>query len=102
MTARRRPSPPVLVDEDGDVIGPDGYTDANRPDEDSPDLSTPSWVERFSKVPVRVGPPTPPVEVLLQLDPEVVAAFQAAGPGWRARMADALRAVMPPQPADPS
>ena len=40
-------APAPQVDEDCDLIGPDGYTDADHPDEDNPDLSTPYWLERF-------------------------------------------------------
>ncbi|WP_044561485.1 BrnA antitoxin family protein [Azospirillum sp. B4] len=41
----------------------------------------------------------PKVKVMLRLDPDVVEAFRATGPGWQTRMNDALRAAAPKPPA---
>lgn len=35
------------------------------------------------------------VQVALRIDPDVLAAFKAGGPGWQSRMNAALRAAMP-------
>nr|WP_295666650.1 BrnA antitoxin family protein [Sphingomonas sp.] len=35
------------------------------------------------------------VQVALRIDPDVLAAFKSAGPGWQSRMNAALRAAMP-------
>ena len=39
--------------------------------------------------------PSAKKNVTLRLDPDVIDAWRASGPGWQARMNDALRAVMP-------
>lgn len=64
------------------------------PDDDIPDLSTPYWVERFSKAVVQRGRPLATVtktSVTLRLDPDVLAIFRATGKGWQGRMNAALR-----------
>ena len=64
------------------------------PDGGAPDLSTPSWVERFAKAVVLRGRPkaaTTKSSVTLRLDPDVVHSFKAGGPGWQSRMNAALR-----------
>jgi len=43
----------------------------------------------------RGRPPSGKILVTLRLDPAVVAAFKATGPGWQARVNDALREVRP-------
>lgn len=67
---------------------------ASMPDEDLPDFSTPYWVERFAKATVQRGRPkelVTKVSTTLRLDPDVLAAFKAEGPGWQSRMNEALR-----------
>lgn len=67
---------------------------ASMPDDDIPDLSTPYWVERFAKATVQRGRPkelVTKVSTTLRLDPDVLAAFKAQGPGWQSRMNEALR-----------
>lgn len=73
---------------------------ANRPDtapdfdNDVPDLSAPGWVEKFAQAEVRRGRPKSAgrkVSTTLRLDPEVLEAFRAEGPGWQGRMNAALR-----------
>lgn len=51
-------------------------------------------IKTKSKVPVKRKPGRPPsgkIMVNLRLDPEVVAKFKADGPGWQARINQALR-----------
>ncbi len=67
---------------------------ASLPDDDIPDLSTPYWVEQFAKAKVQRGRPkemNPKVSTTIRLDPDVLAAFKAGGPGWQSRINDALR-----------
>ena len=64
------------------------------PADDAPDLSTPEWIARFATVKVQRGRPLSAqtkVSTTLRLDPDVIAAFKADGPGWQSRMNDALR-----------
>ncbi len=74
---------------------PDTYGDAAfDPVDDAPDLSTPYWIEQFSKVKVQRGRPlaaAPKVSTTIRLDPEVIAHFKADGPGWQSRINAALR-----------
>lgn len=66
----------------------------DEPDDDIPDLSTPYWVERFSKAKVQRGRPKAPVakvSTTIRLDPDVLAAFRAGGAGWQSRINAALR-----------
>lgn len=76
---------------------PDTYGDgAFDPIDDAPDLSTPYWIEKFSKATVQRGRPKAPVtkvSTTLRLDPEVIAHFKAEGPGWQSRINAALRKV---------
>lgn len=63
------------------------------PDE-IPDLSTDDWAERIAKAKITRGRPkalAPKVSTTLRLDPDVIAAFKADGPGWQSRMNAALR-----------
>lgn len=63
-------------------------------DDDLPDLSTPYWQERVAKAEVRRGRPKagrPKVSTTIRLDPDVLDAFKAAGPGWQGRVNAALR-----------
>jgi uncharacterized protein (DUF4415 family) len=74
---------------------PDTYGDAAfDPEDDVPDLSTPYWVEQFSKAIVQRGRPKAPVtkvSTTLRLDPDVIDHFKSAGPGWQSRINEALR-----------
>lgn len=45
--------------------------------------------------PVGSTKPETKVQVALRIDPDIVAAFKADGPGWQSRMNAALRAAMP-------
>lgn len=79
------PSSEPLMDDDDP---------ASMPDDDIPDLSTPYWVERFAKAKVTRGRPkelVTKVSTTIRLDPDVLAAFKAEGPGWQSRINDALR-----------
>ena len=62
--------------------------------DDAPDLSTPDWQAKFAATPVRRGRPrveTPKVSTTIRIDPDVLAAFRAKGPGWQSRMNAALK-----------
>lgn len=67
------------------------------PDDDLPDFSTPYWVDRFAKAKVTRGRPKAPVtkvSTTLRLDPDILAAYRATGPGWQGRInADLRRAL---------
>jgi len=58
-------------------------------DDDNPELGD----AFFAKARRSRGPQKSPTKQLvsLRLDPEVIERFRAAGPGWQARMNDALR-----------
>ena len=63
-------------------------------DDDLPDLITPEWQEKFARVPVQRGRPkaaVTKVSTTIRLDPDVLAAFKADGPGWQTRINQALR-----------
>ena len=63
-------------------------------DDDLPDLTTPEWQAKFAQVPVQRGRPKAAVNKIsttIRLDPDVLAAFKADGPGWQTRINQALR-----------
>ena len=69
------------------------YIDADS-DDDLPDLATPEWQATFASVPVQRGQPktaVTKVSTTIRLDPDVLAAFKADGPGWQTRINQALR-----------
>ncbi len=62
--------------------------------DDAPDLSTPEWAAVIDAAPVRRGRPAAAaakVSTTIRLDPDVIAAFRAGGPGWQSRINAALR-----------
>lgn len=66
----------------------------SEPDDDIPDMSTPYWVEKFSKAKLQRGRPlatSPKISTTIRLDPAVIAFFKAGGPGWQSRINEALR-----------
>ncbi len=66
----------------------------SEPDEDLPDFTTPYWEERIRKAKVQRGRPksaAPKVSTTIRLDPDVLEAFKADGPGWQSRVNAALR-----------
>lgn len=66
-------------------------------EDDAPDLSRPEWRAKFEKASVRRGRPpvdAPKLMTTLRLDPEVVEAFRAGGPGWQTRINDELKALV--------
>ena len=68
----------------------EGWVD---PDE-IPDLSTDDWARVIEATPVRRGRPKAvirKVSTTIRLDPDVVDAFKAGGPGWQSRINTALR-----------
>ena len=48
-------------------------------------------IEEFRRKRGRPPLAQPKVAISLRLDPEVLAAWKATGPGWQTRMADALK-----------
>lgn len=87
MTVSKRP---MAHPYDPDTFGDAAFD----PDDDAPDLSTPYWVEKFSKAVVQRGRPradSPKVQTTLRLDPDVLERFKAEGPGWQSRINAALR-----------
>ena len=63
-------------------------------DDDLPNLATPEWQAKFAQVPVQRGRPKAAVTKIsttIRLDPDVLAAFKADGPGWQTRINQALR-----------
>lgn len=79
MNANKKPTHPYLGDE---------------PDDDTPDLSTPYWTDRIARAKVQRGRPKAAitkVSTTIRLDPDVIDAFKADGPGWQSRMNNALR-----------
>ena len=69
-------------------------TMAETPDDDLPDFDTPYWAERIEAAEVKRGRPKAAVmkvSTTIRLDPDVIEAFRAEGPGWQGRMNAALR-----------
>lgn len=67
------------------------------PDDDLPDLSTPEWAARIDRAKVTRGRPkadVTKVSTTLRLDPDILAAFRATGPGWQGRINDTLRRAL--------
>jgi uncharacterized protein (DUF4415 family) len=82
--------PPLVHPYDPDTFGDAAFD----PDDDVPDLSTPYWIEKFSKATVQRGRPKAPetkVSTTIRLDPEVIKHFKAEGRGWQSRINAALR-----------
>ena len=70
---------------------------ASIPDDDLPDLSTPDWAARFDRAKVARGRPKAPVtkaSTTLRLDPDILAAYRASGPGWQGRINADLRKAL--------
>lgn len=81
MTANKRATAPASPDQSAADI-------------DLPDLSTPEWTAKFDAVDVKRGRPKaahPKISTTIRLDPDVLAAFKADGPGWQGRINAALR-----------
>lgn len=74
------------------------WTDADfakaRPIAEFPELAAAFERARAGR-PVGSTKPNSKVQVALRIDPDIVAAFKADGPGWQSRMNAALRAAMP-------
>ena len=69
-------------------------TDPDFDPDEAPDLTREPWASRIRRTPVAVGRPRLPdakVQTTLRLDPDVLDAFKADGPGWQTRMNAALR-----------
>jgi uncharacterized protein (DUF4415 family) len=73
------------------------------PDDDIPEMTAedfarakplrdvmPEVVEAFKRLRGRPKSPAPKQRVSLRLDPKIVAAYKATGPGWQQRIGDTL------------
>lgn len=81
-------------DATGELIGPD--PEIERPSTDSELAQARPFAEVFPELAASIrrrGPGKKPKKhvVTVRLDPDVVAAFKADGPGWQGRVNDALR-----------
>lgn len=66
----------------------------DEPDDDIPDMTAPEWRAVIEAAPIQRGRPpleNPKVSTTIRLDPDVLAAFKADGPGWQSRINAALR-----------
>lgn len=66
----------------------------DEPDDDLPDFSTDEWAKVIEAAPLQRGRPkaaTRKVSTTIRLDPDVLDAFRADGPGWQSRINAALR-----------
>jgi uncharacterized protein (DUF4415 family) len=64
------------------------------PDDDLPDFSTDEWARVIEAAPVQRGRPKAAVRKVstsIRLDPDIIVAFKAKGPGWQSRINAALR-----------
>ena len=64
-----------------------------RPIAEFPELAA-AFAQARAGRPVGSTKPERKVQVALRIDPDIVAAFKADGPGWQSRMNAALRAAM--------
>jgi uncharacterized protein (DUF4415 family) len=72
---------------------PSTAVDWTDPD-DAPDLSTPEYQAKFAAAPVRRGRPkseAPKVRIGFRLSADLVERIRASGPGYNARVEEALR-----------
>lgn len=77
MSANSKNTAPVWIDPD-----------------DVPDLTSPEWSAVIEATSVQRGRPKAAVTKIattIRLDPDVLARFKAAGPGWQSRINEALR-----------
>lgn len=80
--------------ENGFAEDQEMFDPQSAPDDDIPDMTTPYWSEIIDRTPVQRGRPKalqPKLSTTIRLDPDVVEAFKADGPGWQSRMNAALR-----------
>lgn len=88
--------PPVVFDEENPEWTKEDFARA-RPISEFPELAAAFSRARAGR-PVGSTKPESKVQVALRIDPDIVAAFKADGPGWQSRMNAALRAAMPHKP----
>ena len=90
------------LDEEADAgeqaIAPPGLAETAETfeDDDLPDFSTPSSVERFAEAKISRGRPKLPgrkISTTIRLDPDVLKKFRATGPGWQSRINAVLKAA---------
>jgi len=87
--------PPVVFDDDNPEWTEADFARA-RP---AAEVLPPELIAAFGKGkrgrPVGTTKPDAKKSITLRLDPDVIAAWRASGPGWQARMNEALRAAAP-------
>lgn len=87
---------PVVFDDENPEWTEEDFAKA-RPIADFPELAAAFERARAGR-PLGTTKPGTKVQVALRIDPDIVAAFKAEGPGWQSRMNAALRAGMPREP----
>jgi uncharacterized protein (DUF4415 family) len=76
------------------MTGKRGYTSRDLKADEAPDLSAPRWAKKLAAAKVKRGRPkaaVTKVSTTIRIDPDVLEAFRAEGPGWQARMNAVLR-----------
>lgn len=86
--------PQVVFDDDNPEWTEEDFARA-RPLSDFPDLAAAFAHAKTRGRPAGSVKPDAKVQIAIRLDPDVLAAFKAGGPGWQSRMNAALRAAMP-------
>ena len=86
---------PDLTDPDNPEWTEDDFARALGPESLPPEVlaAFPNTLKRLGRPPA--APEVKKAEVKLRLDPDVLAAWRASGPGWQTRMNEALRRAMP-------
>ena len=83
---------PFVEDDENPTWTKDDFARAS-----GPEALSAAELAAFPRTAARLGRPklaTTKVAVKLRLDPDVIAGFKAAGPGWQTRINAALRAAL--------
>jgi uncharacterized protein (DUF4415 family) len=86
--------PPVVFDDDNPEWTEADFARAFRGDQLPPHILAAFGKGKRGR-PVGTTKPDAKKSITLRLDPDVIAAWRASGPGWQARMNEALRAAAP-------
>lgn len=87
---RRKFKDRVVPDDDSPEMTAADFRRARLMREDMPDV-----VEAFKRGPGRPKSAAPKERVSLRLDPKILTAYKATGPGWQKRIADTLARKAP-------
>lgn len=87
---RRKFKDRVVPDDDSPEMTAADFRRARLMREDMPDV-----VEAFKRGPGRPKSAAPKERVSLRLDPKILTAYKATGPGWQKRIADILARKAP-------